>query len=152
MKTLLLLLLASVSFAMDMDALVKHLKFEEGYSATKYKCTRGYWTIGYGHRCSSKQAPITKEAAERILMKDIKIAMDAVEEMVSKDTPEQVRFILVSMTFQMGEGGVRDFKNMLRNINNRNYKAAAVNMKRSDWRKQTPERCLRLANLMASVK
>ena len=152
MKTLLLLMLATVSFAMDMDALVKHLKFEEGYSETKYKCKRGYWTIGYGHRCSSKQTPITREQAERILMADIKIAMDAVEEMVSKDTPEQVRLILISMTFQMGEGGVRDFKNMLRNINNGNYKAAAVSMKRSDWKKQTPERCLRLANLMASVQ
>ena len=152
MKTLLLLLLASFTYAMDMDALVKHLKFEEGYSATRYLDTRGKWTIGYGHRCSSKQPAITREQAERILMNDIKIAMDAVDEMVSDSTPEQVRFILVSMTFQMGEGGVRDFKNMLRNINNQNYKAASVSMKRSDWKKQTPERCLRLANLMASIR
>ncbi len=152
MKTLLLILLASVSFAMDMDALVKHLKFEEGYSATRYLDTRGKWTIGFGHRCSSKQAPITLEQAEHILMADIKIAMDAVDEMVSDSTPEQVRLILISMTFQMGEGGVRDFKNMLRNINNQNYKAASISMKRSDWKKQTPERCLRLANLMASIR
>lgn len=152
MKTLLLILLASVSFAMDMDALVKHLKFEEGYNSTRYKCSMGYWTIGYGHRCSSKQSAITREQAERILMADIKIAMDAVDEMVSDSTPEQVRLILISMTFQMGEGGVRDFKNMLRNINNQNYKAASISMKRSDWKKQTPERCLRLANLMASIR
>jgi GH24 family phage-related lysozyme (muramidase) len=152
MKTLLLLLLASFTFAMDMDALVSHLKFEEGYSSTRYLDTRGYWTIGYGHRCSSKQKPITQEEAERLLAADIDKAMKAVGRMVDSDTPEQVRFILISMTFQMGEGGVRGFENMLKNINRGNYKAAAVNMKRSDWKKQTPERCLRLANIMASVK
>lgn len=151
MKTLLLLLLASFTFAMDMDALVSHLKFEEGYRSSRYLDTRGFWTIGYGHRCSSKQKPITQEEAERILMVDIKKAMAAVDDMVDGDTPEQVRFILISMTFQMGEGGVRDFKNMLKNINRGNYKAASVNMVRSDWKKQTPDRCLRLAKLMASV-
>lgn len=152
MRNIILVLLvyfSSSSYALD---IVSHLKHEEGFSSTVYLCPRGYPTIGYGHRCKANHKPITRKEAERLLMNDISIAMKAVDKMVSKSTPEQVRFILISMTFQMGEGGVRDFKNMLRNINNQNYKAASVNMQRSLWKKQTPERCLRLAKIMASVQ
>lgn len=141
-----------MSYALDMEAMVEHLKFEEGFRTHPYKCSRGYWTIGYGHRCSPNTKPVTKEQAEAILLDDIKIAQKNVQKLIGDGHPETVEFILVSMTFQMGYAGVSDFKNMLRNIRLGNYEAAASNMIRSDWKKQTPERCLRLAKLMKSVE
>lgn len=152
MKTLLLLLVVSMSFALDMEAMVEHLKFEEGFRAHPYKCSRGYLTIGYGHRCAANTKPVTREQAEAILRADINIAIKNVHKLVGTDQPDTVEFVLVSMTFQLGYAGVRDFKNMLRNIRGGNYVAASGNMIRSDWKKQTPERCFRLANLMKSVQ
>jgi len=142
----------SMSFALDMEAMVEHLKFEEGFRSHPYKCSRGFWTIGYGHRCSANAKPVTKEQAEATLRVDINIAIKNVHKLVGTSQPDTVEFILVSMTFQMGYAGVSDFKNMLRNIKAGNYDAAAGNMIRSDWKKQTPERCFRLANLMKSVE
>lgn len=152
MKTLMLLMLTTITFALDMGALVEHLKFEEGFRSTPYKCTSGYWTIGFGHRCSQNAKSISKEQAEKLLISDIAIARKNVTKLIKSDTPADVEFVLISMTFQLGYDGVLGFKNMLANIRKGTYKAAAEEMLRSKWKAQTPARAHRLAKRMSSIK
>lgn len=148
---MLLLLLAIAAHALDQESLVRHLHREEGFSAKPYLCTMGFWTIGYGHRCDQSTPTVTRAEAEQILLRDIAKATEQARDLIGDDQPDEVEFIVVAMVFQMGQSGVADFKNMLRNIKRGAYKAAARNMLRSDWHKQTPARCERLSRMMAQT-
>ena len=148
MRYILLLLLAIQVQAFEMSDMVKLLKREEGFSSIPYKDTRGYWTIGYGHRCSPNTAPMTKTDATDILMRDIRHAEEAVYGIIGEHHPDEVVLVVTAMIFQMGEDGVRDFKRMIHHIRAHNYEAAAVCMLHSDWAKQTPARCRRMAAIM----
>jgi lysozyme len=150
MKTL-LLLLAITSIAAADQALVENLKAEEGFSSKAYKDSLGFWTIGYGHQVSSKVADISKSQAEVLLQSDITKAQSAVTKLVGKDLNPTVRLVITSMVFQMGEGGVAKFKNTLKLLRAKNYKAASVEMLKSDWADQTPERAKRLSVMIAGL-
>lgn len=149
MKIALLLMLTLSISAMD---LVATLKQEEGFSATVYKCTEGFPTIGYGHRCPANHPAVTKAQAEAILNADIAKAMAKVETLVGKDAPQEVKQLVTAMTFQLGHAGVSKFKGMLAAIKAKDYKGAAAHMIDSKWHKQTPARAKRMAALMAAVK
>ncbi len=148
MKTLLLLLAITTIHAAD---IVEHLKAEEGFSATAYKDTLGNWTVGYGHKTTAGTT-ITKEAAEVLLLTDIKKAQTAVTHLVGSDINSTVRLVITSMVFQMGEGGVAKFKKTLKLLRAKDFTAASVEMLKSDWAKQTPERARRLAAMIAGIK
>ena len=45
--------------------------------AHPYICPAGYWTIGYGHLCDPKHAPITGTEAEVYLARDLQTALTA---------------------------------------------------------------------------
>lgn len=117
-----------------------------------YRCTEGYPTIGYGHRCSADQKDITKEQAEEIFAADFAKAVEQVEALVGKDARQEVKDIVTEMIFQMGAAGVGKFKTMLKCIKAKNYKGASVAMIDSKWAKQTPERAKRMSELMRNVK
>lgn len=86
-------------------ALVKSF---EGCMLKPYYCTGGVLTIGYGHTGSDVREgmTITKEEAERLLIKDIAWAEDVVERRVLSKVPlNQHQFdTLVSFVFNIGEG------------------------------------------------
>lgn len=149
MKAILfLLLLATSAHALDLTQLIAQLKEEEGFRPTPYLDTRGFWTIGYGHRCNQNAPAVNKDSAETTLILDIHKAQ---KEVVQFSDNEDVQFILVDMAFQMGNG-VAAFKKMLSCIKKNDYKGAADNMLHSDWHKQTPKRCEKLAKMMSEIK
>jgi lysozyme len=148
MKTLLLLLLTASLSALDLTAM---LKVEEGFSATVYKCSEGFDTIGYGHRCEANHPAVTVAEAEKILADDIKIALSKVEALVGKDAPQEVKEIVTAMVFQIGFDGVKKFKGMLRAIHAKDYKTASKEMLDSKWAKQTPARAKRMSELMNKI-
>lgn len=149
MKTALLLMLTLSISAMD---LVATLKQEEGFRANVYKCSEGYSTIGYGHRCAANHPAVTKAQAEAILAADIAKARARVGTLVGKDAPQEVKNLLTCMTFQLGHAGVCGFKGMLASIKAKDYKGASKHMLDSKWARQTPARAKRMASLVAAVK
>jgi lysozyme len=149
MKTLILILLALTVSASE---LTDTIKSAEGLKLSVYRCTEGYPTIGYGHRCSADQKDITKEQAEEIFAADFAKAVEQVEALVGKDARQEVKDIVTEMIFQMGAAGVGKFKTMLKCIKAKNYKGASVAMIDSKWAKQTPERAKRMSELMRNVK
>lgn len=50
------------------------IKEFEGLRLVKYRDIVGFWTIGYGHRCSEDQQDITLQEAEDLLKADIQLA------------------------------------------------------------------------------
>jgi lysozyme len=158
MKTMLLLLLMIATQAMevestfDREAMANHLRSEEGYSPKPYKCTQGFWTIGFGHRCEFDTPAINKEEANKLLMADIDKAYKEARKLLKGNHPESVEFVVVSMIFQLGPTGVSKFKKMLAKVNARDYKGASKEMLDSKWAKQTPNRAKRLAYTMEEAK
>lgn len=149
MKTLILILLALTVSASE---LTETIKAAEGLKLSVYRCTEGYPTIGYGHRCPADQKSITKEQAEAIFAADFAKAVEQVEALVGKDARQEVKDIVTEMIFQMGAGGVSKFKTMLKCIKAKDYKGASAAMLDSRWAKQTPKRARRLALDMAAIK
>lgn len=130
------------------EALADSLRVEEGLRLKPYRCSAGRLTIGYGHNLES--TPITARAAEVILEDDIAEAVAAARRVCPQfDSLTRNRQVaLANMVFQMGEAGVRAFRNTLAHIAAGRYADAAKGMLNSRWARQTPARAERMARLM----
>jgi lysozyme len=130
------------------EALADSLRVEEGLRLKPYRCSAGRLTIGYGHNLES--TPITARAAEVILEDDIAEAVAAARRVCPQfDSLTRNRQVaLANMVFQMGEAGVRTFRNTLAHIAAGRYADAAKGMLNSRWARQTPARAERMARLM----
>ena len=65
--------------------------------------------------------------------------------------PEEVRKILINMTFQMGINRIATFRKMIAAIKAKDYKTASEEMKDSNWYKQTTNRANRLKKRMEMI-
>jgi len=148
-KTIILLLLTVSCSALD---LTSHLKQEEGFRSSPYKCSEGFWTVGYGHRCDQNTAPVSKAEAELIIKGDIALAVSQVETLIGKDAPQEAKEIVTAMVFQLGYKGVSKFKQTLKLIRSKDYKGASKEMLNSKWAKQTPARAHSMSIMMSKVR
>lgn len=89
----------------------------EGFAARPYLCPAGVPTIGYGathyldgRRVTLTDPPITKEGAERLLLRQIeRIYLPAVLRQcpaLASESPERLA-ALIDWTFNLGEGNLR---------------------------------------------
>ena len=56
------------------------------------------------------------------------------------DIKDEAKEIIIHMVYQMGEAGVRKFKNALKHLEQGSYSDCATEMLDSRWAKQTPNR------------
>lgn len=142
---------------MRMDPLMLiRLMDDEGFRASKYKDTEGFWTIGYGHKLGApkdplhKLSPISVRYAYDLLLKDIDIAESALNQALpwALELNETRYGVLVNMTFNLGIAGVKKFRKFLKALKEGNYKEASEEMLKSKWAKQVKERAVRLARYM----
>ena len=127
--------------------LIDDIKQEEGFKGTVYKCTEGFDTIGYGTRLplSEKEAEIILEHRLNILKGNLSSSLDML------DIDKKAWDILYNMVYQMGVKGVLNFKNMIKALENKDYKKAGDEMLDSKWAKQTPARANRLSKAMKAI-
>jgi lysozyme len=159
------------------DAIIAHLRAEEGVRRRAYKDHLGYWTIGVGRLIDSrKKGRITPEE-DAILMandpsrrgkpwRDYVLTDAEIDMLLRNDVAEKVaairdwpawkavgrnvarRVALTSMAFQMGVDGLADFRNSLALVAAGDFAGAADNMLKSLWARQTPERAKRVTEMM----
>lgn len=143
------------------------LRIDEGYDSKIYKDTEGFWTIGIGHLLTRDPSldvakreldklvgrpcngQITKAEAEAIFAKDVDKATrgilgNAVLKPVYDVLDGVRRAALINMVFQMGVTGVAGFTNSLRMLKEKRWDDAAVNLAKSRWYNQTPNRAKRV--------
>ena len=137
------------------DILIK----EEGFKDTPYYCSEKYPTIGIGFKLGPKNTPlhyydfkISKEVAKLLLQERI----DEIKEQLSKydwynNCNEDRKAILISMAYQLGLKGLLTFTNTLAYIAKGDYNSASVNMLKSKWSLQTPNRARRHATVMRTA-
>lgn len=136
------------------DQLRDTIKQAEGTKKSKgrhmpYTCTGGALTIGWGHNLSA--CGISEETAEDLLFEDMDAACVAASKLVPnlETHPNAVQAVLIEMAFQLGYGGLRQFKRMLAFVNQRQYKDAADQLLFSRFATQTPARAKRLSQMLA---
>lgn len=111
-------------------ALVKDF---EGCYLEAYVCPAGVLTIGYGHTGDvEKGQKITKEEADRLLIKDIAWAENVVEDHVKVPLTAHQFDALASFVFNVGEGAFRG-STLLRELNKGRYDAVPAQLLR--WNK-----------------
>ncbi|MBB1583971.1 glycoside hydrolase family protein [Serratia sp. OS31] len=104
----------------------------------------GYLTIGYGHLVLANEnysQGLTEQQADALLLNDIAIARRGVESL-KLNLPSDSRWndFLVMMVFQLGLTKTRGFKRFLAALSNKNYATAILEVKDSQWYRQTPSR------------
>lgn len=133
------------------DKLAKQLYRDEGFVSHAYKDSLGFWTIGIGRLIDKdKGGGITEEEALYLLNNDIdRKTAELLKALPWVDKLDEARKgALFNMAFQMGVPGLLKFKNTLALIQQGDYKAAALQMERSLWAKQTPNRAKRVIEQM----
>ena len=130
-----------------MKSIEEQLILHEGLKLKPYRCTEGKLTIGVGRNLDDKG--ISELEALYLLWNDIKDVMDALDRYAWYRQLDPVRQkALIDMAFNLGLGGLMQFKKMIAAIELGDYGAAADQMLDSRWARQVKTRADRLAEMM----
>lgn len=146
---------------LQMNTILSRLRFHEGLSLSLYKDTRDLNTIGIGKCvdtnpltpeeekvCGDWRHGITIEMAHYLCRNDINRCIESLEKLPFwKNLDSERQYALLDMHYQMGKG-VFKFKKMLKAMENKNFILASKECLDSNYHKQTPKRCERIANLI----
>ena len=132
---------------MDLDALRADLERDEGVVAYGYQDSRGILTCGMGFNIDRQHGGgIPLEVIKfwaGVLLKRLATQLEMT--FGWWDRLDDVRqLVLANMAYNLGVGGLLEFKKMLAAVAADNYDAAADEMAESTWAKQVPNRAQRL--------
>ena len=139
------------------EVLKKRIRDHEGFIAKPYLDSLGKATIGYGHLITDEDnfengKEYSKDELLKLFDKDFAKAEMGANQLVGhiQELHIEAKNIVTEMVFQLGTQGVRNFKNMLDALENRDYQRASTEMLDSRWNAQTPKRCQNLAKIMST--
>tara|TARA_R100001126_G_C4847921_1_gene160441 strand:+ start:73 stop:480 length:408 start_codon:yes stop_codon:yes gene_type:complete len=134
-----------------MEELMKAVKLSEGYKPTVYKDTLQIDTIGYGF--AIKDLYLDEEVCDIILEQKLKKLIKSADKKFEflKYMPQDGKDVVYEMCYQLGINGVSKFKKTLAYMQDKKYDKAAVEMLDSLWAKQTPNRAIKLSNIIKSL-
>ena len=146
------------------DPLVKKLIDDEGWRNYPYVDSLGYWTTGIGHLIDRRKGgvlppyvrafPLTDEEVLRILEDDLEAKQQALRAQIpwvfGLDAPRLN--VVISMAFQLGVGGLLQFKNTLAALKRGDWPSAAVGIRSSKAYSQTMKRWERHARIIETGK
>ena len=129
------------------DLLIKH----EGLKLKPYICPAGHLTIGVGRNLDD--LGISKDEAMYLLENDIKRVKQELKEIFPDfdELPEEVKFVLIDMDFNLGKSRFLTFKKMIKAVKERNWEAMIREMKNSRWCEQVKSRCEDDVELIGSI-
>lgn len=125
--------------------LVEQLKRDEGVRLKPYTDTTGHTTIGVGRNLTD--VGISMGEAEFLLENDItRTQVALVKALPWTSGLDEARLgAVLNMAFNLGVSGLLGFKTFLRELEAKNYLAAANAMLDSNWADQVGDRALRLS-------
>lgn len=137
--------------------LLDDLKADEGFRSVAYPdplTGASPWTIGYGHTGMNVQPGLTwtLEQAEQALGEDVATVKAELDRFFPwwRGLSDVRQDVLVNMTFNLGIGALRGFKDMLWALRRSDFMTAAQEMLNSEWAREVPKRAARLAEQMRS--
>ena len=129
-------------------SLIESVKESEGFRDKVYKCTEGFDTIGYGF--AIKDLILEEDICDMILERKLEKLIERTDKKFPflRGLPLDKSEVVYEMVYQMGLSGVSKFKKMLKALEAEDYEKSATEMLDSRWAKQTPNRALKLSNIM----
>jgi lysozyme len=141
--------------------LVKDIQSAESCKLTAYKDTKGFWTVGWGHKLPAPCTPegwagftISQDVADRFLKEDIAASLrysGSLPEFLSCDTDSR-KNALAELVFNMGAGTWQTFGGTRAQIVVKNWQAVHDHLLASAWAKEvqphgfdSPGRATRIA-------
>ena len=121
------------------------IEAREGYNPEVYEDTRGFNTVGFGHRTDEPlgSVPYTRQQNEANLGTDIETAERHAKAYAGakwNDLNKQQRAALTSMALQLGGAGQREFENMQEALHAGDWAGVRREARDSLWADQTPAR------------
>lgn len=144
-------------------ATLEILQKEEGFREMPYFDTLGILTIGYGRNLIANPLTLaeSKEWAFAPTTRRRMIAIEWLDNKIKEVTKEVYsalpwtmtldsnrRSFLILMAYQLGINSLLKFHLTLDLIKSHKYTEAAIELLKSKWARQTPERVYRMANLL----
>jgi lysozyme len=122
-----------------MRTLLDWIKHHEGLRLFPYQCTANKTTIGWGRNLQDNG--ISVDEAEILLNNDIKKCVSELSNFDwFTDQPEQVRWALINMCFNLGLPRLLGFKKMIAALKRKDYTQAAIEALDSRWSVQVGQR------------
>ncbi len=130
--------------------LKEQLMRDEGLKLRAYRDSVGKWTIGIGHNLEDRS--ISMSAAQLIFEDDVAAIKGELQKYLPwTDALDEARAgVLLNMAFNLGIGGLLEFRNMLAALQAGNFENAAAEMLKSKWAKQVGQRAQRLSVQMVT--
>ena len=130
-----------------MASILEQLKLHEGLKLKPYPDSVGKLTIGIGRNLDDRG--ISREEAYQLCANDICNVTNQLEQHGWYNQLDTIRKkIITDMGFNLGVPGLLKFKNMIQCIKDKQYIAAANEMRDSRWHNQVGKRALRLEKMM----
>lgn len=150
--------LTSVPF----DVIYKQLAEEEGVRLKVYKCTANHNTVGLGHNLDALSVKsiigrevgsggtITEAESMKIFEFDLLSVLHSLHKNISwfSTLDPALQYVLISLAFNMGIGGLMQFKNTLKAFQANNTTNIINGLSSSKWSKQVPNRAKKLLNIV----
>lgn len=132
------------------ERIIDRLVTDEGEVLHAYQDSHDLWTIGVGRLIDPKKGGgISRDESRYLLANDIRKWVAIAGQWPWFDGLDWARQgVIICMLHQLGARGVSNFRRMLDALARKDYEAAADEMLDSAWRRQTPERCERMAAIM----
>ncbi len=129
-------------------SLIDNIKESEGFRSQVYQCTAGHDTIGFGFKVSDLE--LDMDMAEEILVRKLEKLIRRVKNRFSwvNESPFEIQDVIYEMCYQMGVSGFSKFKKTIKYLADKNYDKASKEMLDSRWARQTPNRAIRLSNIV----
>lgn len=132
--------------------LTQHIKQNEGYSKRVYADTRGYLTVGYGHKVNKKDYEVGQfiddEQINRWFRGDLQSAMNCARRYLKNDYVENEFIVITDMAFNLGCTKLYSFWRLRKHINNHDYVMAAKAIRGSVYYNQVTNRANRNIRLL----
>jgi len=128
--------------------LIDDLKLDEGWRASVYQDSEGYWTVGYGFMVDARRGgELPREVGEYWLKHAVEARWKALVARLPwvEDQPVEVQLALGNLAYQLGVEGLCGFKRMLAALEAGDRETAAKEALDSKWAKQTPARAQRVS-------
>ena len=130
---------------------VENIKLHEGFSQFAYKCPAGRTTIAYGRNIDKNGGVgVSRDEAEYLLANDIfRINLKLIQSFPRFTSLDNVRqAALIDMAYNIGLGGLRGFKKMIKAMVAGDYETAANEMLDSRWANQVGSRATKLSQMI----
>lgn len=134
-----------------MEILQKNIKRNEGLSLEPYLDTRGFLTVGFGHKLKEKCGPISLHEADELLREDLYHASDKFmrwrfSHNILIDTARAR--VVIELIFWVGYRGFLRFRKMLGALEKQDYHLAALEVYNSELGKKYSKRARELAETL----